>query len=169
MPKVLVLIGILACLVGFPGCRRSAYPPLAERSQLEIRQVQSRSFDTRDYPLVMKSVINVLQDDGFIVRNAHLELGLVTASKELPVETVEKVEMGQRFGLALHAHFALIEASATVTAVDQQTRVRANFQITLYDDDHKKVLAVAEIPQGTYYQDFFSKVDKGIFIQKEKL
>lgn len=168
MKKTWIMVLILTGLCLTAACRKGNLAP-PERTQLEIRQIQSRSFDTRDHPLVMKSVINVLQDDGFIVRNANLELGLISASKELYVEEVEKDEMGRRYGLPVHAHFAQIESSATVNAVDQQIRVRVNFQVTLFDDDHRKVIAVSPILEGNYYQDFFSKVDKGIFIQKEKI
>jgi hypothetical protein len=140
-----------------------------QKTQLEIRQVQTRTFDTQDQVLVMKAVLNVLQDDGFIVSHANAELGLISASKELATERVEKPEMQRRFGIPLHAHFVLIEASATISLIDRRTRVRANFQIKFFDDDRKKLLTVSQIMDGNYYQDFFSKVDKGIFIQKEKI
>ena len=140
-----------------------------EKTQLEIRQVQTRTFDTKDQVLVMKAVLNVLQDDGFIVNNANSELGLISASKEIPAEKIEKSEMQRRFGIHIHAHFVLIEASATITLINRQTRVRTNFQIKFYDDDRKKLLTVSQIMEGNYYQEFFSKVDKGIFIQKEKI
>ena len=77
--------------------------------------------------------------------------------------------MQRRFGIHIHAHFVLIEASATISLINRQTRVRTNFQIKFYDDDRKKLLTVSQIMEGNYYQEFFSKVDKGIFIQKEKI
>ena len=140
-----------------------------ERTQLEIRQIQTRTFDTQDQVLVMKAVLNVLQDDGFIVNNANSELGLISASKEIPTEKIEKSEMRRRFGVHIHAHFVLIEASATVSPFDRQTRVRTNFQVKFFDDDRKKLLTVSQLLEGNFYQEFFFKVDKGIFIQKEKI
>jgi hypothetical protein len=151
-----------------PTYSEDSQPP-PEKTQLEIRQVQSRTFDTKDQILVMKAVLNVLQDDGFIVTNANSELGLIAASKEIATEKIKKPEMQQRFGLPIHAHFVLIEASVTINLIDNQTRVRANFQIKFFDDDRKKLLTVSQIMEGSYYQEFFSKVDKGIFIQKEKI
>ena len=151
-----------------PGFSQGA-PTAPERTQLEIRQVQTRTFDTQDQLLVMKAVLNVLQDDGFIVNNANSELGLISASKEIPTEKIEKSEMQRRFGFHIHAHFVLIEASATINLIDRQTRVRVNFQIKFFNDDHKKLLTVSQIMEGNYYQEFFSKVDKGIFIQREKI
>jgi hypothetical protein len=144
-------------------------PATPEKTQLEIRQVQTRTFDTKDQNMIMKAVLNVLQDDGFIVGNANSELGLISASKELTTEKIEKSEMQRRFGVYIHAHFVFIEASATVSLINRQTRVRANFQVKFYDDDRKKLLNVSQIMDGNFYQEFFSKVDKGIFIQKEKI
>ena len=57
--------------------------PAPQKTQLQTRQVQTREYDTNDVKLVMKAVLNVLQDDGFIVRNAQLELGLLTSTKEV--------------------------------------------------------------------------------------
>ena len=52
-------------------------PPKPPRSQLEIRQEQTREYDTHDTRLVMKALLNVLQDDGFIVKNAVVDLHLL--------------------------------------------------------------------------------------------
>lgn len=76
--------------------------------------------------------------------------------------------MQRRFGFHIHAPFVLIEASATINLIDRQTRVRMNFQIKYFKDDHKKLLTVSQIMEGNYYQEFFARVDKGIFIQKGK-
>ena len=162
-------IFILASLALAGTCFSQDNQVRPEKTQLEIRQVQTRTFDTQDQVMVMKAVLNVLQDDGFIVNNANSELGLISASKELATEKIEKSEMQRRFGVHIHAHFVLIEASATISPLNKQTRVRANFQIKFYDDDRKKLLTVSQIMEGNYYQEFFSKVDKGIFIQKEKI
>lgn len=45
-------------------------PAPPQKTQLEIREFQTRSYETKDIKMVMKSLLNVLQDDGFIVKNA---------------------------------------------------------------------------------------------------
>ena len=40
------------------------------QSPLELRQAQSRSFETADSRLVLKAALNVLQDQGFVIRHA---------------------------------------------------------------------------------------------------
>jgi hypothetical protein len=60
--------------------------PTTPKTQLEIREIQTRSYDTPDTKMVMKAVLNVLQDEGYNIKNAETELGLLTASKEIDIE-----------------------------------------------------------------------------------
>jgi hypothetical protein len=120
--------------------------------------------------MVMKSLLNVLQDDGFIVKNANVELGLITATKEVDVEN-----KGEAFFAALLAgrdarwkKNSVIECSGNVSEFGTQTRVRVNFQLKVMNN-RGEVMGVQQVEDPNYYQEFFSKVDKGIFIQKEKL
>lgn len=50
-------------------------------SQVAIRQMQTRAFDTTDREKTMRSVISTLQDLGFIIDKASMELGTVSATK----------------------------------------------------------------------------------------
>ena len=67
---------LLAMLLVSVGC----VPPAPQKTQLQIREFQTRSYDTKDTRMVMKALLNVLQDDSFIVKNANVDLGLITAS-----------------------------------------------------------------------------------------
>ncbi len=49
--------------------------------QVQIRQIQSRAFDTTDREKTLRTVISTLQDLGFVVDKADLGLGTVTATK----------------------------------------------------------------------------------------
>ena len=50
-------------------------------NQVQLRQIQSRAFDTTDKAKTLRTVIAVLQDLGFVIDKADLELGTVTATK----------------------------------------------------------------------------------------
>lgn len=150
------------------GC--AIQPPVPQKTQLEIREFQTRSYETKDVKMVMKSLLNVLQDDEYIVKNANVDLGLLTATKEVDVEN-----KGEAFMLSLLAgkearwnKNSIIECSANVSEYGTQTRVRVNFQLKTMNNKGE-VVGVKQIDDSKYYQEFFSKVDKGIFIQKEKL
>jgi len=60
-------------------------PPKPQQSQLQIREFQTRTYETKDTKMVMKAVMHTLQDDGYIIKDANLDLGLLTAQKELDV------------------------------------------------------------------------------------
>ncbi|MBI5204723.1 MAG: hypothetical protein HZA11_07390 [Nitrospirae bacterium] len=123
-----------------------------EKTQLQVREFQSRIYDTGDIKMVMKTMINVLQDDGFIVRNAEKDLGLLSAEKS---DTVRK-------------RVYITECSANVSEYGKKTRVRINFLLKIMNR-RGGIYKIGEIEDPEYYQDFFLKVDKGLFIQNEKL
>lgn len=151
-------------------------------TQTQIREFQTRYFDTNDVKLVMKSVLNVLQDDGYIVKNAVVDLGLVTASKEIDLSNPsrQKDDFWEQFFLSLanannnsnqrevYKKIRQIEVSINVSEYGRQTKVRANFQARELDNTGN-VIKVYSVDDAKFYQDFFSKVDKGVFLQKQGL
>ncbi len=51
------------------------------QTQLQLRQVQSRTFETSNKETTMRAVIATLQDLGFVLDKADLVLGTVSATK----------------------------------------------------------------------------------------
>ena len=69
-------------VMALPGCAPSSKAIMqAESSALELRSFQQRAFDTTDIATTMRSVIATLQDLGFVVDKADLDLGTVSATK----------------------------------------------------------------------------------------
>ena len=62
----------------------------------------------------------------------------------------------------------MMEVTVNVSEFGPQCRIRANFQVKVLDN-HGDVVSVEQIQDEEFYQNFFAKVDKGIFIGKEKL
>lgn len=156
---------LLIILLVFLGCA----PKQPPKTQLQIRQFQTRAFDTNNMKVVMKAMLNVLQDEGFIVENVNLELGFLHATKEIDVTD----EVGAFFAAlggtdARYRKNAVIECSANVTEFGKQSKVRINFQEKVYDNKGG-VIAVHQIEDQKYYQDFFAKVSKSVFLQQQKL
>ncbi len=52
-----------------------------EQSQVALRSIQTRAFDTEDKHTTLRSVISTLQDLGFVIEEADDVLGSVSASK----------------------------------------------------------------------------------------
>lgn len=159
------LIIILACAV----CAACA-TALPLKTQLEIREFQTRSYETTDIKMVMKAVMNVLQDEGYIIKSGDLELGLLSAVKELDIEDKREV-FWKALWIGSDARWkknSIVEATANISEFGDQCRVRLNFQAKKFDN-RGAVIDIKQIEGEVFYQDFFAKIDKGIFIQKEKI
>ena len=162
-----ITIAALVICFFITGCATSGGP---QQTQLQIREFQTKAYETNNTKMVMKALLNVLQDDAFIVKEANTELGFMTASKEIDVESKGSAFVATLF-MGSNAKWkknSIIEATANISEFGTQTRVRMIFQ-TKTMDNKGGVVEVKQIQDEQYYQDFFAKVDKGIFIEKEKL
>lgn len=143
--------------------------PNPQLTQLQIREFQTRTYPVKDSKLVMKALLNVLQDEGFIVKNADTDLGLLTATKETNVENSGALLLALLGGSdARWEKIAIVECSANVSELEGATKVRVNFQVKKLDN-HGQVIDVGTILDPEFYQSFFAKVDKGVFLQKQDL
>ncbi len=90
-------------------------------TQLETRQIQTRQYDTLDKQMTLRSVIATLQDLGFTIDQADLELGTVTATrlhKYTMRMTVTVVEKGEK-QMSVRANARIGEKSVTDAATYQ--------------------------------------------------
>jgi hypothetical protein len=120
--------------------------------------------------MILKAIVNVLQDEGFIIKEANTELGILSATKEVDVESTGEAFVATLF-LGSNAKWnknSVYEATANVSEFGAESRVRVIFQVKTYDN-RGGVSDVKHIEDANYYQSFFAKVDKGVFIEKEKL
>ncbi|MCL2615959.1 MAG: hypothetical protein FWD30_04075 [Dehalococcoidia bacterium] len=102
---------ILLCVCFLGGCVASAkqgvFDPAGE-SQLQLRQMQTRYFDTTDKKKTMESAIATLQDLGFIVDKASFDLGSVSATKLKGYSlrmTVNVMPRGERMMVRANAQY----------------------------------------------------------------
>jgi hypothetical protein len=165
-------------------CAPAVKPP---KTQLEVREYQTRSFETPDAKLVMKAMLNVLQDDGYVVKNAVVELGLITASKDIDIAPGRSgadggggifggtVVFGGRGGIVFgpqappsYRKTEVRDFTGNVSEFGAQTKVRVSFQSKVLDNRGETV-SVEPIDDPAFYQDFFSRMDKSLFLQKEQL
>jgi hypothetical protein len=165
----LFLLSVPLFSVALVGCTQKPEVSI-EKTQLQIREFQTRTYETADSKEAMKAILNVLQDDGYIVKNAVADLGLITATKEADVEDGGE-KFWNTFWLGYHATWkknSLIEASCNITNANNKTKIRANFQVKVVDNKGGTI-EVKQVDDEKFYQTFFSKVDKGLYLHKEKL
>lgn len=158
---ILVLVGLTDCGLD---------KPKPAKSQLQVRQFQTRSYSDKDTRVVMKAVINALQDEGYMIRNADKELGFISASKESDVENRRESIIARIFSGsdARYSKNSIMEASANISEFGKETRVRVLFQTKILDNFNNPVV-ITQIEDEQFYQQFFAKVDKSLFFERSKL
>lgn len=166
-PSCIQWIAVPVIAVVIIGCASNDSPGKRTPSQLEQRSFQTREFDTPDTRLVMKAMINVLQDMGFQISNADADLGLLTAAKWANVDHSKKEIKKARKEQRALSKSVVLEATANVSAYgSRQSRVRVNILERILDDNGA-ILGITQINDARVYQRFFAEVDKGIFLQQE--
>ena len=171
MKKIFALI-LLTLVVGCvtPVSAKQVNEVITPQTQLQKRQYQTRKYNDIDKNSLMKAMLNVLQDEGFIVNNANPLLGFISGSKEFSTndKTIDfEKEFGTKKGFC-GATVAVVEATANVSDFGKEIRVRINFKRKLLNA-YGNAQKIEEITDEQYYQNFFSHVDKAIFIQKQKI
>jgi len=80
---MILRLSLLAAALAVTGCVHNSTDSALEvgSNQVQLRQVQSRAFDTTDKTKTLRTVISTLQDLGFVIDKADLELGSITATK----------------------------------------------------------------------------------------
>lgn len=144
-----------------------------EMTQLQIREVQTRTYEEKaGRAKIMQVALTVLQDDGFVVQNANAEMGLLAASKNLHEKTVDDASTAFMKGFlgggsVSTQKWSTIEATLTVTPFGDKLRVRLSARLSATDSGGgTRYEAVTE---PVFYRDFFTKLEKGLFIEREKL
>jgi len=83
MMRTGILAASMAALAVLAGCQTNSKDQIlaSAESQVALRSMQSRAFDTTDKIQTMRSVIATLQDLGFVVDKADDVLGTVSGTK----------------------------------------------------------------------------------------
>lgn len=80
MRKTVLILIVFSLLV--VGCATTQQRLLdSDTSQLQLRSIQTRAFDTTDKEKTLRTVMATLQDLGFVIDKADSTLGTVSATK----------------------------------------------------------------------------------------
>jgi PBP1b-binding outer membrane lipoprotein LpoB len=135
----LVLIVILSGLF-ISGCATTTGKAFeTSDSQVKLRSMQTRAFDTTDKKKMMQTVISTMQDLDFVIDKADAILGSITGSKFLGNSVVTMTVTVRPRG-------------------EKQLLVRANAQI-----------GITSIEDAPTYQDFFTALEKAIFLTAQQV
>jgi hypothetical protein len=164
----------------FLGACATANESQVPKAPLELRQAQSRIFETTDSRLVLKAALGVLQDQGFVIRHADAELGLVTAVREWRsrqpnrgLRVLKWAAAVPTYGASLllptgSTEFSAIEANVNVTPEAGRTRVRVSLVTRVVNKDGA-VKMVQPVDDLNTYQSLLAGLDKAVFLEREGL
>ena len=124
---------LVVMLFALAGCAAPTAVITAGGSQVELRQIQTREYETLDRRGTLRSVVATLQDLGFVIDKADYDLATISATKLQKYEIRMTVTVRERDGNRL--------------------AVRANAR---FNED--------PIEDPKSYQDFFSTLDKAMFL-----
>jgi len=134
------IVVIFLMIVTLGGCVTPAVNALGtSESQVKMRSIQTRAFDTTDKKKMMQTVISTMQDLDFVIDKADLTLGSVTGTKFLG--------------------YAVVTMSVIVRPRgEKQLLVRANAQY-----------GIKSVEDAVTYQDFFTTLEKAIFLTAQQV
>lgn len=164
---VLIIFGFLLPTEAKRSTQEEIIVPL---TQLEKRQFQTRTYENVDKTIIMKALLNVYQDEGYIIYNANPLLGFMYGTKDFDTSD-SNVDISKEFGLSkgrLNLNgikVATMESSANVTEYGERINVRVNFRRKLLNV-YGNAQFIDDVNDATFYEDFFEKLDKAINLQK---
>ena len=143
-----------------------------ELTQLQIRELQTREYDSATKARILPVAIAVLQDGGYVIGNANAELGLLSASKQLHKKDVDDAGtafMKGFFGMGMISteEWSTIETNVTVTLFGDKVRVRMAARLSAMSTSG--ATQYEQITEPEFYQNFFTTMEKGLFIEREQL
>jgi hypothetical protein len=129
------LIGIFICCIIATGCATTTTQAFeTEESQVQLRSMQTRAYDTTDKSMMMQTVISTMQDLDFVLDKADYDIGSVTGTKFISNRLVKMTVIIRSRG-------------------ETQLLVRANAQAGTHT-----------IEDPVEYQNFFTLLSKSLFL-----
>jgi len=134
------IFAVILPVIILAGCVTTARKAFeTNESQVELRSIQTRAFDTIDKKKMMQTVISTMQDLDFVIDKADLQLGSITGSKFLGYDSVTMTVTVRPRG-------------------EKQLLVRANAQY-----------GTKSVEDPGTYQDFFTALEKAIFLTAQQV
>ncbi len=100
---------LVALMLVVAGCAAPTSVITASGSQVELRQMQTREYDTLDKRNTLRAVVATLQDLGFVIDKADYDLATISATKlqdyEIRMTVTVRERDGNRLAVRANARF----------------------------------------------------------------
>lgn len=143
---ILFCFSLTACLPTF------AKGKVAAPSSLEIRQMQTRTYDVKDKKELMEAIVNVLQDRDYLINESNYNLGVISGYKECKEKS----------------HYVRYETSVQINELKANSyKVRTNFLKKNIDPMGDATTQIDIKNPEEFYREFFSQLNKSLFIEEQ--
>ncbi len=140
-----------------------------DHSALELRQFQKKAFNSNNEIEVMKTAISTLQDLGFTVKNANSDLGIINAEMQISDSSAFSQYMQSWiFEETTIASVKHLDATLNIEKIQDNVIIRASF-VTKALNKVGGIIRSEPILDPKFYQDFFNRIDKSLFLKLNKL
>jgi len=173
--KIILLFSLLILIAGCqPQIPKDAL--IFSPQTLQERQLQTRRFDTNDEAAILSACAGLLQDLGFNLEESEIKVGVIVGSKDRSAVDAAQI-VGSIF-------LALLTGVAMPTDTNQKMRacvvtrpvgenqesitVRVTFQRIVWNSQGQ-VSKREGLKDPKYYQEFFSKLSKAVFLEAHEI
>ncbi|PJB70574.1 MAG: hypothetical protein CO093_07905 [Alphaproteobacteria bacterium CG_4_9_14_3_um_filter_47_13] len=172
MIKNIFSIAMLFCAMAMlMGCAQTIPKEALELSQesFELRQLQTRSFDTSNEKKLLSAGAGVLQDLGFNIDESEMGLGVIVGSKDRDATEAGQVAGAVFMAVMFGANMAIdknqkIMASLITHPSGKQTKLRITLQRIVWNTQGQ-VSKTQSITEPEIYQEFFDNLSKAVFLE----
>ena len=173
--NILILLAIVSC-ISLSACAGGIPPQALQLSEdsMELRQLQTRSFNTSSEKKLLVAGANVLQDLGYKIDESEMSLGVIVASKDRDATEAGQVAAAILVAAMGGGSMAIdknqkIKASLVTKPVKKgETNLRITIQRLVWNS-YGQISKVQSIEEPEIYQDFFSKLSKSVFLDANQI
>lgn len=121
-------------------------------SSLEIRQMQTRTYEVKNKKELMEAIVNVLQDRDYLINESNYNLGVISGYKEC----------NEGY------HYARYETSVQINELNPNSyKVRTNFSKKNMDPTGTVTTQINIKNAEEIYREFFTQLNKSLFIESQ--
>lgn len=158
------------------GCAQTIPKEALQLSQesFELRQLQTRAFQTTNEKKLLTAGAGVLQDLGYNIDESETKLGVIVGSKDRDATEAGQVAGAIAMAVLFGANMAVdknqkIRASLITTPSSKnKTNLRITLQRVVWNTQGQ-VSKNESITEPEIYQDFFSKLSKAVFLEANEI
>jgi hypothetical protein len=169
MTKLKIIL-IAFFLLSLASCVHKSPSLDINHSAVELRQFQKREFTSDKEIIVMKAVVGALQDLGFTIKNANSELGIINSEMQLSdSSSFSQYMQSWIFEETTISSVKHWDSTINVDKISDKTViVRASF-VAKALNKVGGIIKSEPILDPKFYQDFFIRIDKALFLKQNNL